>query len=50
MKTQKGYYNLDLDGLMVGLLIAGVVVGVVIAYAIAWLWYYIKPIIHALTA
>ena len=50
MKTQKGYYNLDLGGLMVGLLIAGVFVGVVLAYAIPWLWSYVKPIIHALTA
>lgn len=50
MKTQKGYYDLDLGGFMAGLLITGVAVGVVLAYAIAWLWYYIKPIIHALTA
>ena len=50
MKTQKGFMNLDLGGLMAGLLITGVAVGVVLAYAIAWLWSYVKPIIHALTA
>lgn len=50
MKTQKGFMNLDLGGFMAGLLIAGVVIGVVLAEAIPWLWSYIKPIIHALTA
>lgn len=50
MKTQKGFMNLDLGGLMTGLLIAGAAIGVVLAYAIPWLWSYIKPIIHALTA
>lgn len=50
MKTQKGFMNLDLGSLMVGLLIAGAVIGVVLAYAIPWLWSFIKPAIHALTA
>ena len=50
MKTQKGYIDIHFRAIIVELLILGTVIGVVLAYAIAWLWSYIKPIIHALTA
>ena len=31
MKCQRGYINLDLDGLMIGMIIVGAVLGIVVA-------------------
>ena len=33
-----------------GLLIVGAAIGIAIAYLVPWLWSFIKPLIHALTA
>lgn len=48
MKKQHGY--IDLDGIVTMLIVIGVIVGVVLAYGVPWLWDFIKPIIHSLTA
>lgn len=50
MKSQKGYIDIHFRAVIIELLIVGAVIGAVLAYVIPWLWDYIKPIIHALTA
>ena len=35
--------------IMIGMII-GVAIGVAVAYLVPWLWSFIKPLIHALTA
>ena len=47
---QRGFYHLDVPGFSIGSLIVGVVVGIWVAYLVPWLWSFIKPLIHALTA
>ena len=47
---QRGYYNMDMTGFFIGCLVVGVAIGIAIAYLVPWLWSFIKPLIHALTA
>ena len=47
---QRGFYNLNVTGFIVGCLIVGIAIGVVIAYLVPWLWSFIRPLIHTLTA
>lgn len=47
---QRGYYDLNVTGFIIGCLIVGVAIGIAIAYLVPWLWSFIKPLIHALTA
>jgi hypothetical protein len=48
MKNQKGMVNLD--GVIPALILFGVVIGVVICLVVPWLWLFVKPLIHSLTA
>lgn len=48
MKNQKGMVNLD--GVIPALILFGVAIGVVICLAIPWLWSFVKPFIHSITA
>ena len=34
----------------VGIIMIGMIIGAAIAYLVLWLWSFIKPLIHALTA
>ena len=47
---QRGYFDFNFGGFIIGLLIVGAVFGAVLAYGVPWLWDFIKPIIHSLTA
>ena len=47
---QRGFYDLNVTGFIIGCLIVGAAIGVAIAYLVPWLWSFIKPLIHALTA
>ena len=47
---QRGYYNMDMTGFLIACVIVGAVIGVALAYLVPWLWSFIKPLIHALTA
>ena len=48
---QRGYYDLNVTGfIIIGCLIVGAAIGIAIAYLVPWLWSFIKPLIHALTA
>ena len=47
---QRGFYDLNVTGFIIGCLIAGAVIGVALAHLVPWLWSFIKPLIHALTA
>jgi hypothetical protein len=47
---QRGYYNIDLTGLLVFLIVVGVLIGLALAYGVPWLWGLIKPLIHGATA
>ena len=47
---QRGYYDLNVTGFIIGCLIVGAAIGIAIAYLVPWLWSFIKPLIHALTA
>jgi len=48
MKNQKGMVNLD--GVIPALILFGVAIGVVICLVIPWLWSFVKPFIHSITA
>ena len=47
---QRGFYDLNVTGIPIGCVIVGVAIGIVIAYLVPWLWSFIKPLIHSLTA
>ena len=47
---QRGYYDLNVTGFIIVCLIVGAAIGIAIAYLVPWLWSFIKPLIHALTA
>ena len=47
---QRGYYDLNGTGFIIGCLVVGAAIGIVIAYLVPWLWSFIKPLIHSLTA
>ena len=53
MKCQRGYINLDLDGLMIGMIIVGAALGIVVAALAFWLgpiaWDWLRPMIHQAT-
>ena len=40
---QRGYYDLNVTGFIIGCLIVGVAIGIAIAYLVPWLWSFIKP-------
>ena len=47
---QRGFYDLNVTGFLIACLIVGVAIGIAIAYLVPWLWSFIKPLIHAITA
>ena len=47
---QRGYYDLNVGGFIIACLIVGAFFGIVIAYLVPWLWSFIKPLIHTITA
>ena len=47
---QRGYFDLNVTGFIVGCLIVGAAIGIAIAYLVPWLWSFIKPLIHTITA
>ena len=47
---QRGYFDFNMTGFIIGCLIVGAAIGIAIAYLVPWLWSFIKPLIHALTA
>ena len=47
---QRGFYDLNVTGFLIACVIVGVAIGIAIAYLVPWLWSFIKPLIHALTA
>ena len=53
MKRQRGYINLDLDGLMIGMIVVGAALGIVVAALAFWLgpiaWDWLRPMIHQAT-
>jgi len=49
-KNQGGYYDMDFTALFVVLITIGVVVGILVSYVAPYLWGFLKPIIHSLTA
>ena len=46
---QRGFYNLDFTGVLIGLAIVCVIVGVLLYPTLGWLWDFIKPILHEAT-
>lgn len=48
--SQRGYYNMDFTGLVIGGIVVGIVVGVLLTIGLPWLWQLLKPLIHAWTA
>ena len=47
---QRGYYDLNVGGFIIGCLIVGAAIGIGVAYLVPWLWSFIKPLIHTITA
>ena len=47
---QRGYFDFNLTPVIIACLIVGAAIGIAIAYLVPWLWSFIKPLIHALTA
>ena len=47
---QRGYLSIDLTPVIIVCLIVGAAIGIAIAYLVPWLWSFIKPLIHSLTA
>ena len=47
---QRGYFDFNVTGFIIGCLIVGAAIGIGVAYLVPWLWSFIKPLIHALTA
>ena len=47
---QRGFFDFNVTGFIIGCLIVGAAIGIAIAYLVPWLWSFIKPLIHALTA
>lgn len=47
---QRGYVNLNLGGLFIGLLIVGIVAGIALTMLARWLWPLLKALIHQVTA
>jgi len=50
MKKQRGYFNIDFGGAIIGMGIIGVVVGAALFAAASWGWPYVKSFIHTITA
>lgn len=50
MKHSRGYINIDFTGLLIFFVVIGVIIGMVVSVVAPWLWGFIKPLIHALTA
>jgi hypothetical protein len=50
MKRERGYIGIDFTGLIVFMLVVGAAIGAMLAYVLPWLWSFIKPLLHALTA
>lgn len=49
-KKQRGYYSFDLGGFLAVVMVIGIVIGLALAYGAPWLWDFVKPWLHALTA
>ena len=47
---QRGYFGFNMIGFFIANLIVGAAIGAAIAYLVPWLWAFIRPLIHALTA
>ena len=47
---QRGYINIDIPAIITVVLVIGAAIGAVFAYLVPWVWGYIKPLIHMLTA
>ena len=47
---QRGYFDFNLAEFGIGCLVVGIAIGIALAYLVPWLWSFIKPLIHALTA
>ena len=47
---QRGYFDFNVTGFIIGCLIVGAAIGIGVAYLVPWLWSFIKPLIHQLTA
>ena len=47
---QRGYFDFNVAPVIIGCLRVGAAIGIAIAYLVPWLWSFIKPLIHALTA
>lgn len=50
MKKQRGHYMPDMGGLIVILVLLGVGIGVLVTKAIPWIWAFVKPWLHVITA
>lgn len=50
MKNQRGFYNFDFLGIMYGIVFVGILIGIALAIGVPFVWEWIKPFIHALTA
>lgn len=50
MKKQKGFYDIDLTSAIVTLCIICFVIGWGLAIVVPWVWAWLKPILHNLTA
>ena len=49
-QVERGFFDFNVTGFIIGCLIVGVAIGIGVAYLVPWLWSFIKPLIHALTA
>ena len=47
---QRAFHDFSGVGIIMIGMIIGAAIGVAIAYLVPWLWSFIKPLIHALTA
>ena len=47
---QRGFHDFSGVGIIMIVMIIGAVTGAAIPYLVLWLWSFIKPLIHALTA
>lgn len=50
MKSQSGYYNLDMTGVLIAMLIVGIILGIAVWELLKWLWPFVKAWLHAITA
>ncbi len=47
---QRGFFDFNVTGFIIGCMIVGAAIGIGVAYLVPWLWLSIKPLIHAITA